>query len=105
MLVSCHKEADYTIQIGETCSLCLFEDPSTDYVWEWENQDQSDVVMMYRDRIEAHLPPDTNGLTYLCTNFNFKGLRKGQALVKLAYAKEAPKELQRRLFFTIRVEK
>lgn len=104
MFTSCHKEADYSIQIGEVCSLCLFEDPSTDYIWEWENQEHTDVVMMYRERIEVHLPPDTNSLTYIGTLLYFKGLKKGHTVVNLVYAKDAPKELQRRVFFTIQVE-
>ena len=108
---SCKKEADYVLQVGEKFYLDLYENPSSEVLWEWENEDKRGIVSMTRiydlyPNTETILtPPDSSligngGMTTFC----FKGEKEGYVVVKMVYDKNAPEVYQKRLNFSIRVE-
>ena len=108
--VSCHKDADYVLHVGEGFTISLVENSSANMVWEWENSDKTDVVSMIRgggtpilsigDAIaindSINLPIGYGS----ASDFYFRAEKKGYTIVKMVYAKDNP-DYQKTINFSI----
>ena len=106
LLTSCHKEADYSLGVGESFTLRLYSLPPG--FWEWENQSQTDVVSMHIVNEDEYCSDDTvQAIDYFnypigfgaFTIFAFTGEKKGYAVVRMVNEQN-----QSRVNFTVQVE-
>jgi len=90
--VSCNKEkeADYTINVGDSFSVVLDSNFSTGYGWQCENADELECVTL-----ENHFYQQTeegNGKLGIEV-FIFIGEKKGREEVKLSYSRDFSEEI------------
>ena len=113
--VSCNKEndADYVLKVGDSFCLNLVENPSANMTWEWNNSDKIEIISMTRNVCLENSPCSDTSMSISDTSITLGGLSTysycfkaenvGYCLVQMVYAKDAPKEYQRKIHFSIRV--
>ena len=88
--ISCKKEADYTISVGDSFSVFLDSNISTGYGWQCENVDE----LIYVTLKEQFYQQTEEGNGKIGTEiFVFTGVKKGCEEVKLKYSRASSGEI------------
>jgi len=99
--ISCKKEADYTIIVGDSFSIVLDSNISTGYGWKCENAEELECVTL-----ENHFYQQTeegNGKLGMEV-FVFKGEKKGREEIKLSYSRDFSVEIIDAKSFVVLIE-
>lgn len=101
IFISCQKEADYEIVVGEDFSIDVETDIATGYIWEWTNMNDVNIVNLTEHITFA---PDTINGGKCVERFVFTGVRKGFDTIILEYHRSFSNQVLKTKKITVFVE-